>query len=40
MDNNLDEAAIWHVLQSIPDLELPVISIVDMGIVRTLKVDQ
>ncbi len=29
-----DEAAIWSVLKTVPDPEIPVVSVVDLGIVR------
>ena len=30
----MDEAAIWAVLEAVPDPEIPVVSVVDLGIVR------
>ena len=30
------EAAIWEVLAGVPDPEIPVVSIVDLGIVRSV----
>ena len=33
------EAAAWEMLEQIPDPEIPVLSIVDLGIVRSVKVD-
>jgi ring-1,2-phenylacetyl-CoA epoxidase subunit PaaD len=34
-----DEATLWHWLEEVPDPEIPVISIVDLGIVRAVQVD-
>jgi metal-sulfur cluster biosynthetic enzyme len=30
----LDEAAIWNILEAVNDPEVPVLSVVDLGIVR------
>lgn len=38
-DPALDEAAVWAVLATVPDPEIPVISVVDLGIVRDVQVD-
>lgn len=35
----LDEAAAWKVLDAIPDPEIPVISVCDLGIVREVRAD-
>lgn len=35
----LDEQQIWEALKEVPDPELPAISVVDMGIVRRIQVD-
>lgn len=35
----LDEQWVWDVLNNVPDPELPVISVVEMGIVRGVQVD-
>jgi ring-1,2-phenylacetyl-CoA epoxidase subunit PaaD len=35
----LSEAAIWHALESVKDPEIPVVSVVEMGIVREVTVD-
>ena len=34
-----DPAAVWEALAQVPDPEIPVVSIVDMGMVREVKVD-
>lgn len=34
-----DPAAVWAALSQVPDPEIPVVSIVDMGMVREVKVD-
>ena len=31
------ESAIWHLLESVPDPEIPVLSVVDLGIVRYVR---
>ena len=33
------EAAVWEALAEIPDPEIPVISIVDLGVVKSVAVD-
>ena len=35
-----DEARIWSVLESVPDPEIPVVSVVDLGIVREAGADR
>jgi ring-1,2-phenylacetyl-CoA epoxidase subunit PaaD len=35
----LDEQQVWDALNDVPDPELPVISVIDMGIVRRIQVD-
>lgn len=35
----LDEQQVWEALKDVPDPELPVISVVDMGIVRRIQID-
>ena len=35
----LDEQRVWDILSNVPDPELPVISVVDMGIVQHIQVD-
>ena len=37
---NAAEARVWSVLESVPDPEIPVLSIVDLGIVRWVRVDE
>ncbi len=37
---SLDEQHIWEALKDVPDPELPAISVVDMGIVRRIQVDE
>nr|WP_294862443.1 1,2-phenylacetyl-CoA epoxidase subunit PaaD [uncultured Fluviicola sp.] len=34
----VDEATIWHYLEDVPDPEVPVLSVIDLGIVRGVKV--
>ena len=38
MNNQPENAAIWQLLDSIPDPEVPAISIVELGVVREVKV--
>ena len=33
------EAQVWEALAEIPDLEIPVISVVDLGVVRDVQVE-
>jgi ring-1,2-phenylacetyl-CoA epoxidase subunit PaaD len=33
------EAAVWEALEEIPDPEIPVISLVDLGVIRSVEVD-
>ena len=33
----MDEAAIWSLLKSVPDPEIPAVSVVDLGIVRNVE---
>lgn len=35
----LDEAAVWKVLEAVPDPEIPVVSVCDLGIVREVRAD-
>ena len=35
-----DEVRIWEVLQGVPDPEIPVVSVVDLGIVREVHADR
>ena len=35
-----NEAAVWQVLRSVPDPEIPVLSVVDLGIVRSVEPDR
>jgi ring-1,2-phenylacetyl-CoA epoxidase subunit PaaD len=35
-----DEAGIWEVLAQVPDPEVPVVSLVDLGIVREVRADR
>jgi ring-1,2-phenylacetyl-CoA epoxidase subunit PaaD len=35
-----DEQRIWSVLSTVPDPEIPVLSVVDLGIVRQVRVDE
>jgi ring-1,2-phenylacetyl-CoA epoxidase subunit PaaD len=37
--NTIPIAAIWQLLQQVPDPEIPVLSITDLGIVRDIQVD-
>ena len=37
--NTITEAEVWKVLEQIPDPEIPVISITELGVVRDVKVD-
>ena len=32
----MDTAALWQVLEGVPDPEIPVLSVVDLGIVRAV----
>lgn len=36
---NTDAKSIWKILESIPDPEVPVLSIIDLGIVRDVKIN-
>ncbi len=36
----MDEEAIWAILKSVPDPEIPVVSVVDLGIVREVAPDR
>jgi ring-1,2-phenylacetyl-CoA epoxidase subunit PaaD len=38
MMKTLDENTIWQVLEGVPDPEIPVVSLVEMGIVRDLEI--
>ncbi|GHO84452.1 1,2-phenylacetyl-CoA epoxidase subunit PaaD [Dictyobacter formicarum] len=38
-DGSLSEQQIWDALQTVPDPELPAISVVDMGIIRRIDID-
>ena len=40
VSTSLDTNGVWEVLQSVPDPEIPVISIVDLGIVREVNEDR
>ena len=35
-----DEAGVWQVLRSVPDPEIPVVSVIDLGIVRSVEPDR
>ena len=35
----IDEAQIWAWLDTVPDPEIPVISVVDLGVIRSVSVD-
>ena len=35
----MTEAAVWDALAEIPDPEIPVISVVDLGVVKSVSVD-
>ncbi|GCE06504.1 1,2-phenylacetyl-CoA epoxidase subunit PaaD [Dictyobacter aurantiacus] len=39
-DGSLDEQLVWEALQTVPDPELPAISVVDMGIIRRIDIDE
>ena len=36
----LEEAAVWEILQGIKDPEIPVISLVELGVVREIAIDE
>ncbi len=36
----MDERAIWDLLDEVPDPEIPVISVVELGVIRDVKVDR
>ncbi len=36
----IDDATVWSWLEEVPDPEIPVISVVDLGIVRAVQVDE
>ena len=36
----MDEEAIWALLKDVPDPEIPVVSVVDLGIVRAVEADR
>lgn len=38
LDDTRDEKAIWDLLEAVPDPEIPVLSVVDLGIVREVTV--
>lgn len=35
----IEEKAIWKILETVPDPEVPVLSVIDLGIVRKIKAD-
>jgi ring-1,2-phenylacetyl-CoA epoxidase subunit PaaD len=40
LDNAIEVGRLWSVLKSVPDPEIPVVSIVDLGIVRDVSEDR
>ena len=36
---NISAEVIWKLMEEIPDPEIPVLSIIDLGIVRDVKID-
>ncbi len=34
------EAAVWRLLETVPDPEIPVLTVVDLGVVRAVRVDE
>jgi ring-1,2-phenylacetyl-CoA epoxidase subunit PaaD len=38
--SSLDAAAVWAALGEVPDPEIPVVSVVDLGIVRSVELDE
>jgi ring-1,2-phenylacetyl-CoA epoxidase subunit PaaD len=40
VDRAVDEKRIWSVLSTVPDPEIPVLSVVDLGIVRKVRIDE
>ncbi|HEX5182709.1 MAG TPA: 1,2-phenylacetyl-CoA epoxidase subunit PaaD [Allosphingosinicella sp.] len=36
----LEEERVWRILKDVPDPEIPVLSVVDLGIVRSVKADR
>lgn len=38
-DRQIDEADIWRCLADVPDPEIPVLSVIDLGIVRRVEID-
>ena len=39
VERAIDEKRIWSVLSTVPDPEIPVLSVVDLGIVRQVRID-
>lgn len=39
-DRSLDTSGLWEVVASVPDPEIPVVSVVDLGIVREVEPDR
>ncbi len=39
VENNITAEDVWTLLEQVPDPEIPVLSILDLGIVRDIKVD-
>lgn len=40
VENNITVKTVWDLLEQVPDPEIPVLSILDLGIVRDIKVDE
>lgn len=40
MENNIQVKKVWQILEQISDPEIPVLSIIDLGIVRDVKLDE
>ena len=40
VSTSLDSNGVWEVLKSVPDPEIPVVSVVDLGIVRAVEADR
>ena len=38
-DKQIEEADVWHCLAEVPDPEIPVLSVVDLGIVRSVVIE-
>ena len=38
-ESNIQEIKVWKILETVMDPEVPVLSIIDLGIVRDVKID-